>query len=272
MGHDQNQEAHVWPPRSLGITILQTFITAPVLKSSIWRASQAVGSHFLEQNIVYRLAAGLPPSHSGWQFFMSGPGDITHPHIDPPLTRSLFWQVIGSKIWCTWPATKENLGVFEQTEDGKRSWQWAMENLNKTGRKLFMMEPGTWWVLDVCEIHACISLSPSVHASQEFFHAKDAEKILTIWRYTEYTRNNSNQKRFVAEVLPEEHAKWLPDPFDKAEHLESVVANAIALYDYARQMVEIGKSDEVTLASELDSMLPLVRDWIEKEATRVRQQ
>jgi hypothetical protein len=86
MGHDQNQEAHVWPPRSLGITILQTFITAPVLKSSIWRASQAVGSHFLEQNIVYRLAAGLPPSHSGWQFFMSGPGDITHPHIDPPLT------------------------------------------------------------------------------------------------------------------------------------------------------------------------------------------
>ena len=270
MGHDQDQKMHVWQPRSLGITVLRTFIAAPVLKSSIWRPSKAVGRQFLERNIAYNLPAGLPPSYSGWQFFMSGPGDMTHPHIDPPLTRSLFWQVIGRKIWCTWPATKENLALFERAPDGKRSWQWAIENLDETGRKLFIMEPGTWWVLDVCEIHACISLSPSVHASQEFFHAEDAEKILTIWRYTEDARKNSKQERFQAAVLPEEHAKWLPEPFDKAEHLEPIVANSVALYEYARDMVEKGQSDQVTMASELHAMLPLVRNWIEKEATRVK--
>ena len=267
MGFDQNQEAHRWEPRYMGITIFQTFVNAPVLKSSIWRASQAVGDHFLENRIVYRSPGR---SHSGWQFFMTGPGDITHPHIDPPLVRSLFWQVIGSKLWCIWPPTKENLALFEQTVARDRTWQWAMENLHEPGRKCFIMEPGTWWVLNPCEIHACISLSPSVHASQEFFDAQDAEQILRIWRDTENAR--ARRPALAADELPEELAQWLPEPFQETGGLETLVENAIELYNYGRQMVMTGKSDEVTLAPELYNMLPLVRDWIEKAATHVRHQ
>ena len=131
----------------LGITILQTFINAPELKTSFWHASQSVEVHYLEKRIIYRLPEGLPHSHSSWQFFMSGAGNTTHPHIDPPLACSLFWQVIGSKLWCTWPATTDNLAKFKQTATVKWTWQWTMDNLSESGWKLFIMEPGTWWVL-----------------------------------------------------------------------------------------------------------------------------
>ena len=37
-------------------------------------------------------------------------------------------------------------------------------------------------------------------------------------------------------------------------------------------MVVSGESDQVTMASELHNMLPLVWDWIEKEAHHVQHQ
>ena len=130
MGFDQNQEAHPWKPQDLGITIFQTFTNVPVLKSGIWHASQAVENHFLECRIVYKSPAH---SHSGWQFFMTGPGDITHPHINPPIVQSLFWQVTGSKLMCIWPPMKKNLALFEQGTHGEQTWQWAIENLDEAG-------------------------------------------------------------------------------------------------------------------------------------------
>lgn len=158
--------------------------------------------------------------------------------------------------------------MFNGRQDGKRTWEWAIENLDQTDRKIFLMEPGTWWILDVCEIHACISLTPCVHASQEFFHVGDAQKILDIWSYTADARAQSEEKRFVTADLPEE----LPERFGEMEGLDSVVANAIKLYNDAREILVTGKSDQVTDMSELCTMLPVVRDWIEREAAHRQRQ
>ena len=199
---------------------------------------------------------------------MSGPGDITNPHIDPPLTRSVFWQVIGYKIWGIWPATTENLAAFEQAVDGERTWEWAISELSESGRKLFIMEPGTWWELKQSEIHACISLSPSAHAAQEFFHVDDAEEILRVWKDTEEARKNTTTvTSFPAARVPKPLADWLPKKFDgPEEELEPMVKNAMDLYKYGLEMVMEGKSDQVTGISEVCDMLPLVRLWIEKHA------
>ena len=116
---------------------------------------------------------------------MSGAGNITHPHINPPITWSLMLQVVGRKLWCTWPATGNNLVKWEKTTASKQTWQWAMEELSPSGQKVFIAEPGTWWVVKICEIHACISLSPSVHASQEFFLVNNAEETLNLWKATD---------------------------------------------------------------------------------------
>ena len=272
MGLDQNQRAHPWDPRNLGISILRTYINSPELKSSIWRTRESVEPHYLDQKIVYLVPAGFPQSHSGWQCFMSGAGDITHPHIDPPITRSLMLQVVGRKLWCTWPATGNNLVEWEKTTAPKRTWQWAMKKLSPSGRKVFIAEPGTWWVLKICEIHACVSLSPSVHASQEFFLVDDAEETLNLWKATDGARKKSREKLFAPDTPPEDLKTWLPPTFDGKQNLDPSVENAINLYKYGRNMVVSGESDQVTMASELHNMLPLVRDWIEKEAHRVQHQ
>lgn len=267
MDIDKYQGVRPWNPRNLGITIQRTWINIPELETGIWDPNLAVGSHYREEKITYRVPA---PGHSGWQFFMSGAGDITHPHIDPPVTRCLFWQVVGSKLWCKWPATKENLAAFNQLPV-KPTWQWAMDNLSESGRQLFIMEPGTWLVLNICEIHACISLTPSVHAVQEFFLVDDAGAALRIWKDTEEVRENS--KRSQEDVIPEGDlpqalSEWLPDAFVGRENLDESVNAAIDMYEYGRNMVMSGKSDSVTIISELNEMLPLVRDWIEKAAGR----
>ena len=48
------------------------------------------------------------------------------------------------------------------------------------------------------------------------------------------------------------------------------MANSVALYEYAQDMVEKGQSGQVTMALELHAMLPLVCNWIKKEATCVK--
>ena len=262
MGLDRRREPRSWVPRSLGITVFQTYVEALELKSGIWSVSESVERHFLKSKIALLRPA---TSHSGWQFFMSGAGDITNPHIDPPLTRSIFWQLVGCKLWCIWPATTENLTVFEQSVAGERTWEWGMDNLSESGRKLLIMTPGTWWEVKQSEIHACISLTPSVHAAQEFFYVDDAEEILRVWKATSESRQDDTE--IPISEAPAPVSDWLPDIFDKPEaEMDPMVKKAIDLYSYAREMVISGKSDQVTAVSEVFHMLPLVRVWIEKHA------
>jgi hypothetical protein len=261
----QDREVEMQPclPRAVGITILQTLVDAPDLKSGIWSLKESVERLFLEGKIVRLMPARLPTSHSGWQFFMSGAGDVTNPHIDPPLTRTIFWQVIGYKIWCIWPATPENLDAFELVGE-KRTWKWALDNLSESGRKFFIMEPGTWWELKQSEIHACISLTPSAHAVQEFFNVDDAEEILRVWKYTEKYRQQDTP---ITTEHPQPFRDWLPTIFDiPAEELEPIVKSAKELYSYGLGMVTEGKSDQITSVAEVCVMLPLVRQWIERHA------
>ena len=269
---DQNQESCNWDPRNLGFTILQTWVDAPELKLSIWNLSQSVERRFLKSKIVPLSPARSPPSHSRWQFFMSGAGDITSPHIDPPLTRTVFWQVVGHKIWGIWPATKENLDVFEQSVAKDRTWKWAVNNLSESDRKIFIMQPGTAWDLKQSEIHACISLSPSVHAVQEFFYVEDAKEILDTWMATKEAWENGT-----AMEIHEPHGlkpldEWLPEVLANQENLDASVQNAKDLYKYALEMVTTGKSDEVTDVSEVCDRLPLVRIWIETHALHPQHQ
>jgi hypothetical protein len=127
-----------------------------------------------------------------------------------------------------------------------------------------LLEPGTWWMLDSCEIHACISLSPSVHASREFFSANDSKRILDVWRATEETREKSGTREaFGVGVLPKELPEW-----PGIQTLDPLVESAIEMYEYGQKMVVRGKSDQVTIISELCEMLPLVRDWIERVVKR----
>ena len=269
MRFDQNKEARCWSPRNMGITILQTFVDAQEVKSSIWNITQSVERHFVNSKIVRLLPARFPRTHSGWQFFMSGAGDITNPHIDPSLTRSVFWQVIGSKLWGIWPATKENLAVFEKSAAKERTWSWAMANLSERNRKLFIMEPGTWWEVKHSSIHACISLSPSAHAAQEFFFAGDAEVTLDLWKTTQEAREKDTAPiKIDATHLPKPLSEWLPTIFAEQDKMDKMVENAMGLYNYGLEMVITGKSDQVTLVSEVCDMLPLVRHWIEAEADR----
>ena len=172
------------PPQDLGITILQTYVNVPDLKSGIWDMSESVQHHFQKSKIVLLLPQRLPPSHSLWQFFMSRVGDVTNPHIDPPLTQNIFYQVVRYKLWCIWPAMLDNLAGFEKMISGEQTWKWAMEELGKSGQKIFIMEPSTWWDLKQSEIHACVFLTPSVHAVQEFFNVDSAEEILRVWECT----------------------------------------------------------------------------------------
>jgi hypothetical protein len=264
MARDQNQQTHSWDPRNLGFTVFQTYVNAPELKTSFWNITQSVEQHFTKAKIVRLLPARFPASHSGWQFFMSGAGDTTHPHIDPPLTRSVFWQLVGRKLWGVWPPTKNNLAAFEEIAPTERTWKWAMENLSKEGRRFFIMEPGTWAELKICEIHACVSLTPSVHAAQELFYVEDADAILNVWKATEKAREKSTDStKFEVGRLPEPLTEWLPAASTSQEAgLE--VQQALDLYNYAFEMVMAGKSDGVTAISELCDMLPLVRVWIEK--------
>ena len=247
----------------MGLTVLQSFINAPELKTGIWNFNNSVLLHFHESKVVPL----WPAPHSGWQFFMSGPGDITNPHIDPALTRTVFWQVIGYKLWGVWPATKENLAVFEKTQPLDRTWKWAVENLSEDGRSFFIMEPGTWNELEHSAIHACVSLSPSTHASQEFFCVDDAEATLKLWKDTEEAREKSaTVTKIEGDDLPQPILDWLPTVFTNQQDLDPMVQNAIDLYQYAWNMVMAGKSDQVTSISEVAFLLPLVRIWIGKHA------
>lgn len=265
MIQDRESEMRPCPPRDVGITILQTYVDAPALKSGIWSMSESVGRHFLEGRICPLLPQRLPTSHGGWQFFMSGAGDVTNPHIDPPLTRNIFWQVVGYKLWCIWPATSENLTEFEESVAGERDWKWGMDNLDKSGRKVFIMEPGTWWELKQSDIHACVSLTPSVHAVQEFFNADDATEIIRVWEYTKEYREKGTPVTPPLAAQPLDD--WLPDIFKNPdEELDPMVKGAMKLYNYAQGMVIEGKSDQVTAISEVCDLLPVVRLWIEKHA------
>ena len=268
MSMDLKKEMRPWEPRSLGFTVFQRYVDVPEVKSGIWSVGEAVERHFVKSKIVSLVPRRFPPSHSGWQFFMSGAGDTTNAHIDPPLTRSVFWQVIGYKLWCIWPATTENLAAFEERGDKERTWEWAIGALSASGRKLFIMEPGTWWELKQSEIHACISLTPLVHAAQEFFYVDDTEEILRVWKDTKEARQKSTTvTTFPSDEYPDPLADWLPSKFDvPEEELEPMVKNAMDLYRDGLEMVMEGKSDNVTGISEVCAMLPLVRLWIEKHA------
>ena len=46
---------------------------------------------------------------------MSRVGNVTNPHINPPLPQNVFWQVVGYKIWHIWPEMSDNLAAFEQS-------------------------------------------------------------------------------------------------------------------------------------------------------------
>ena len=127
-------------------------------------------------------------------------------------------------------------------------------------------------MLKICEIHACISLSPSVHASQEFFLVDNAEETLNLWKATDGAQEKSQEKIFVPDNPPEDLKTWLPPTFNGKQNLDPSVENAISLYEYGRNMVVSRKSDQVTMASELYNMLPLVWNWIEKEANHVQHQ
>jgi hypothetical protein len=266
MAFDENHEPHHWDPQDLGITVFQTFVNAQELNSSIWNFDEAVGNHFEKAKVVQLMPAKLPLSHNGWQFFMSGAGAITNPHIDPPLTRNVFWQVIGSKLWGTWSATEQNLAKFERTNPMERTWEWAVKELSEDGRRFFIMEPGTWSELKHSAIHACISLTPSVHAAQDFFHVDDVDSIVDVWKKTEEARKSKSKNPVPAKNHPEPIDKWLPHILYGDQNLDETVQKAIDLYKNACQMVEEGKSDEVTSLSELCDMLPLVRMWIKRYA------
>ena len=264
MEFDLQKEIKPWNPRALGFTIFQTYVDAPDIKTGIWNVDESVKRHYSASKIYVLLPKRFPTSHSGWQFFMSGAGDITNPHIDPPITRSIIWQVIGYKLWCIWPATSENLVLFQQSVDEDRTWEWAMTTFSKSGRTLFIMEPGTWCELKQSEIHACISLSPSVHAAQEFFSVDDAEAILRVWKDTETGRKNTTTVEAIEpNHIPAALSSWLPSEFNRPEEqLDPMVRNAISVYEYGLEMVREGKSDTVTLIPELCDMLSLVRLWI----------
>jgi hypothetical protein len=183
---------------------------------------------------------------------MTGAGGITNPHIDPPLSRSIFWQVVGHKLWGLWPATSTNLAAFEKTEASQQTWKWAIETLDEDGRDFLIMEPGSWWEVKPFVIHACVALSPSVHASQEFFLIDDAVDILRVWKATE--QNQVIPTPIIESEVPEELSNWLPKAFHEQEDLDPMVKNTIDLYNYGREMVLTQKSDQVTLVSELGVM------------------
>ena len=264
MGFDQDHRHNAWEPQGLGITIFQTYVNAQELNSSIWNFNEAVGRQVDQTKVVQLMPATLPHSHNGWQFFMSGPSAITNPHIDPPLTRNIFWQVIGTKLWGTWSPTKENLAKFEKTLPMEQTWEWAVRELSKDGRRFFIMEPGTSSELRHSAIHACISLTPSVHAAQDFFHVDDLGSIDDIWKTTEQARKSKTKNPVPAKKLPEPVENWIPETLRGEQNMHGTVQQAIDLYKTACQMVEEGKSDEVTSLSELCDQLPLVRIWIEK--------
>jgi hypothetical protein len=172
--YNQHQEAHSWEPQNLGLTILQTYVNAPELRSSIWSINNSVGAHYLES----RISLMMPPRHTGWQFCMTRVGDITNPHIDPPLSWNIFWQVVGHKLWGLWPATSTNLAVFEKTEVSQQTWKWAIETLDEDGWNFLIMEPGTWWEVKPFMIHACVTL---IYWRQ---------KIYTLIKYLAFSTNN----------------------------------------------------------------------------------
>ena len=142
---------------------------------------------------------------------------------------------------------------------------WAMKNLSKSGQKIFIAEPGTWWEVKQSEIHACISLSPSAHAAQEFFYVNNAQEILKVWRVTEEAWKNTKEVvTFEADDCLKLFAQWLPQIPENQQNLDPMLQNAIDLYKYVWEMVMEGKSGQVTQVSEVCSMLPLVCIWIER--------
>ena len=198
---------------------------------------------------------------------MSGAGNVTHPHIDPPLTWNIFWQVVGYKLWCIWPATSDNLAVFEESVAGERTWEWGIKKLSESGQKIFIMEPGTWWELKQSEIHACVLLTPSVHAVQEFFNVDNTEEILRVWKYTKTHRQATTMTIPPAANCPQPLDDWQPKKFNNLEEeLDPMVKKAMDLYSYAQEMVMEGKSSQVTAISEVHDLLPLVHLWIKSHA------
>ena len=270
MEFDENHEPHRWDPQDLGITIFQTYVGAEELNSSIWSFDEAVGNHFEEAKVVQLIPGKLPTSHNGWQFFMSGAGAITNPHIDPPLARNVFWQVIGSKLWGTWSATEDNLAKFEKKDPMERTWEWAVEELSEDGRRFFIMEPGTWSELKHSAIHACISLTPSVHAAQDFFNVDDVDSIVEVWKKTEKARKSKTKDPVPAKNHPVPIDEWLSPKLKGNQNLEETVQKAMDLYKEACHMVEEEQSDEVTRLSELCDLLPLVRIWIERYSEKLQ--
>ena len=240
--------------------IFQTYVSAQELNSSIWSFNEAVGNHFEVAKVIQLIPDKPPSSHNGWQFFMSGASAITNPHINPPLACNVFWQVIGSKLWGTWSATEENLATFEKKDPMEQTWEWAVEELSEDSQRFFITEPGTWSELKHSAIHACISLTPSVHAAQDFFNVNDVDSIVDVWKKTEKAWKSKIKNPVLANNHPKPIDKWLPYKLKGNQNLDETVQKAMDLYKEACHMVEDGKSDEVTRLSELCDLLPLV--WI----------
>jgi hypothetical protein len=90
-----------------------------------------------------------------------------------------------------WEEDVRNMASHEgepQCIPGNRGQQadleWTINSLTKNDQRFLLMEPGTCWEVKNCEIHACITLTPSVHACQEFFYIEDAGAILEVWKAT----------------------------------------------------------------------------------------
>ena len=162
----------------------------------------------------------------------------------------------------------DNLAAFEKMIGGEWTWEWAMKKLGIPGQKIFIMEPSTWWELKQSEIHACILLTPSVHAVQEFFNVDNAEEILRVWQCTkEYWQKNAT----VTTPLTAKHHQplldWQPEIFrNMVDNLDPTVKSAMHLYTYAQEMIMEGKSSQVTTITEVCDLLPLVCLWIKKDA------
>jgi len=118
----------------------------------------------------------LPPEHFGWSnVSIIGPhscvltpaGYITRPHVDEPLLCvNVFHHIIGDKLWIVAPPTPKNLAMWETDPTRKKHLTHLGHMLRHAeDARVFVMRGRDMRIAREGELHACLSLTNSLHLS-----------------------------------------------------------------------------------------------------------
>jgi hypothetical protein len=176
----------------------------------------------------------LPPEHFGFpNVSVIGPyscvltpaGYITRPHVDEPLLCvNVFHHIVGQKLWIVAPPTPKNLSMWETDPTRKKQILRLAHFLKHADNpRVFVLGPRDMRITKEGEVHACLSLTNSLHLS--FATASSAiihEQLPELKRFLVWAEEEPQK---MGRVLTFSYWDGLKKDVEQAMELEEVAAD-----------------------------------------------